>query len=144
MLIEACLKQMTTGCYQAQSPRIHSQFWHLKHLVFILWRRWDNPLGERHKHSTLGTWLLAQSPIQPTSPQQTVCFSYSERWNIGKDKTKGHETIFRDFEHHHTATRWLRTHTRQKTLSWARSVHQLIYTVCKLNLAARDGKLSPI
>lgn len=74
MLIEACLKQMTAGRYRAQSPRIHLQCWHLKHLMFILWRRWDNPLSERHKHSTLGTWLLALSPIQPTWVQRTVVF----------------------------------------------------------------------
>lgn len=74
MLIEACLKQMTVGCYQAQSPGIHLQCWHLKHLMFILWRRWDNPLSKRHKHSTLGTWLSALSPIQPIWLQRTVGF----------------------------------------------------------------------
>lgn len=74
LLIEACLKQMTASRYQPQRPRIHLQCWHLKHLMFILWRRWDNPLSERHKHSTLGTWLLALSPIQPTWLQRTVGF----------------------------------------------------------------------
>lgn len=72
MLIEACLKQMMAGHYQAQSPRIHLQCWHLKHLMFIFWRRWDNPFSERHKHSTLGTWLLALSPIQPTWLERIV------------------------------------------------------------------------
>lgn len=65
-LIEACLTQMMTGGYQTQSPRIHLQCWHLKHLMFIFWRRWDNPFSERHKHSTLGTWLLAKPPILPS------------------------------------------------------------------------------
>lgn len=50
-LIEACLKQMTAGCYWAQRPGICRQCRHLKHFMFIFWRRWDNPLRERHKHS---------------------------------------------------------------------------------------------
>lgn len=60
---------------EAQSPRIHLQCWHLKHLMFILWRWWDNPLSERHKHSTLGTWLLVLYPIQPIWLQRTVGFT---------------------------------------------------------------------
>lgn len=65
-LITTHLRRVTAAWCQTQSPRIHLQCWHLKHLTFILWRRWDNPLKERHKHSTLGAWLLQPSSAQPT------------------------------------------------------------------------------
>lgn len=114
---------MTAHCYRAQSPRIHLQCWHRKHLMFILWRRWDNPLSERHKHSTLGTWLLALSPIQPTWLQRTVGFIQDnsspkmEHWE--REDKRGNKTIWH-FAYHNTAALLFngRTHrcARQQTL----------------------------
>lgn len=86
MLIKAHLKRMTAGCYHAQSPRIHLQCWHLKHLMFILWRRWDNPLRERHKHSTLGAWLLPPSSVQPTWLQGLIQDSSSPEMKHGEKR----------------------------------------------------------